>query len=182
MVQKEIIIGAVALMVFGGAVLFMANSSGVPAVTESDAQTAAVEDATQEAATPKPEGLFSGSFADLLKSADSLECSFVDEADGAKTEGTVYVSGGKVRGNFTSTVEGATVHSSMIQDSESVYVWSEAMPQGIKMKASVATANDAAPPQPGLMDMKKVMDYNCKPWKTDAAWFVAPPNIEFMSL
>ncbi len=175
MVQKEIIVGAAALMVLGGAVLYFASSSDTTAVVESDTQTAAVETATTE------EGMFAGSFMDLMNRGGSVECTFSEESDGSKSEGVVYVSDSKIRGNFMTTTDGTSVRSSMIQDGESMYVWSEAMPKGIKMKTDAMTPGGASAPA-GMFDPTLAMNYNCKSWKTDPAWFVAPPDVEFMSL
>ena len=176
MVQKEIIAGAAALMVLGGAVLYFANRPSTTAVVETETQTAAVETATTGEAEK-----FNGSFMDLMGRGGTYECRFSSDVDGSKSEGVVYVSDKKIRGNFMSTVDGKEVRSSMIQDGESMYVWSEAMPKGIKMKAAAMTATGAKAPA-GMFDPSLAMNYDCKPWKTDSAWFVAPPNVEFMSL
>lgn len=178
MVQKEILAGAAALLVLGGGIFYFANQGATPAVTESESQTANVETAT----TATGNGLFSGTFADLMNREGSYECAFSEEVSGSKSEGVVYVAGKKIRGNFTSTVGTETIRSSMIHDGTDMYMWSEAMPQGIKMKAAAAEGDVGAPMAGEMFNPNIAMNYDCKEWTTDSAWFVVPPNVEFMSL
>ena len=126
-------------------------------------------------------GAFTGSFMDLAKRGGSYECTFSSGEGKTKTDGVVYVSGNKIRGNFAAGIEGSVTHSSMIQDGENMYVWSEAMPQGMKMKIP-AESEMPAPKAGDMFSPGLAMNYDCKAWADDSSWFIAPPNVEFMSL
>lgn len=122
----------------------------------------------------------SGSIASLVARGGSWKCSVTHTSDKDSTSGTVYVSGSKVRGDFESTVASAgAVQSHMISDGVDVYVWSNQMPSGMKMKA-VASSDGGTQTTGGQSDYyNQNYDYNCEPWTVDQSQFTLPSDITF---
>ncbi|MCR4324336.1 MAG: hypothetical protein NUV69_01465 [Candidatus Curtissbacteria bacterium] len=100
---------------------------------------------------------------------------------GQSTEGTIYVSGNKVRGDFTMTdPNGTEMHSSMINDSEYTYTWTPVMGQGVKIKNSAAT--EQTQDQNQDFDVNKEVDMKCSSWSPDNSKFTPPSDVQFMDL
>src|ERR1035437_9338850 len=59
------------------------------------------------------------SLKDLLSKGIAQSCTFSSDA----SSGTVYVSSGKVRGDFGTTVDGNVTKSHMIVDGNTSYIW-----------------------------------------------------------
>lgn len=117
----------------------------------------------------------------LMTMSGSHKCTFDTSTQDSQSSGTVYVSGGQMRGDFTSTTAGETVESHMIIMDNTNYMWSDAMPQGIKMSLeSMTTASDSAPQ--GAVDPNAAVDYSCSMWVADASVFTLPTNITFQDM
>lgn len=157
--NKGVLIGVVAVVVLvvAGWWVFGKGASGGPAAAELSQQQ-------------------SGGIAQLMAQGNS-ECTVTSEMGGITSSGTMYVADGKVRGTFTSSgAQTGTMDSNMIVRDGFVYVWSSAMPQGIKMaaQASGATATDG---QPNPYDAN--YNYNCTSWSPDESQFALPSGITF---
>mgnify|MGYP001588210567 CR=1 FL=1 len=119
----------------------------------------------------------SGSIAQLMAQGTS-KCEVTSETDGVSSSGTVYVADGKVRGTFTTSGAGVgTVESNMIVRDGFVYVWSDAMPQGIKMSAEASGGAQTGASQPNPYDAN--YDYNCTRWSPVESQFALPSDITF---
>ncbi len=177
-------LAVLALLLF----VFMGSNSAAP-VAETESQTAAARaglDAAAEGASPASatEGLFEGSFAELMQKGGNVECSFDQSAEGMTSSGVVYMADGKVRLNYSATLEEGQepARGAMIQKDNTLYMWSDAMPQGIKMAMAEGQAVSAAPMSNEMFDTAMKSKYDCKAWTPNTAWFEVPPTIEFMSL
>ncbi len=95
--------------------------------------------------------------------------------------GTVYVSGNKFRGDFTTKIAGEKeVTSQVVSDGIYTYVWSSESPTGIKMKIDVTSPTASA--QTGNFNLDQEVGLNCSPWGVDASKFAVPTNIQFTDL
>lgn len=166
METKTLIGIVVALIVVGGGIWYL---SGHPAGTTGG--TASGETA---------EG--SGTLAELMKKGGAYKCEVAvkptQENANTESSGTVYVGGGKMRGDFSTVVAalgGKAVESHMISSEGYVYTWSDLMPQGVKMKVD---ASGEAPAQQG-MDAYTAVDYRCSPWSVEESRFTVPSNVTF---
>ena len=151
---------------------------------------------SQSPTTANPEQLKGkDSLLSLFKLGKSMECTFAFSADGMKGEGTSFFDAGYVR--VDSLYSGDAVGSEplasyMIQDtiSKLMYMWSSAMPQGMKMTIPDEADTKAASPEipktpagtPPAMDMDTAVQYDCKPWNPDRSVFIPPANVEFMDM
>lgn len=160
----------------------------------SEKQVSSADNQLQATANPE---LLKGkdSLLSLFKLGKSMECSFSFSAEGMKGEGTSFFADGYVR--VDSLYSGDTVGSEplasyMIQDTNSklMYMWSSAMPQGMKM--TIPDEADTKADQPDIpktpagtpltMDMDTDVQYDCKPWNPDRSVFIPPADVEFMDM
>lgn len=167
-----ILITAVVLIIKGG------NKTDDSDLVNSD------DDTDSEAMTDdtKADNLFNGSMKDLIARGGDYKCTFSHSTDVSDSSGTVYVSGQKMRGDFTSNekVSGTTSESHMINDGEFSYVWSSAMPMGLKMKITNDTT--AGADTTSGVDVNQKLDYSCEKWNGDASQFSLPASVNFTEL
>jgi hypothetical protein len=93
-----------------------------------------------------------------------------------ENNGTIYLSGGKMRGDFETTAENAPQKSHMIIDGQTTYIWSEGQTIGYKL-VSEETQN----PVSGGIDINQSYNYSCKPWIVNETVFTPPAEINFMN-
>lgn len=156
-------LGAVALVVVAGAAMFMNGSFG--------GQSAAVNNADYV-----PE---STSMTELLASTDARTCKISTQAAGAATEGVLYVAGGNMRGDFTTTSNGQKIKSHMIVSNDISYLWTDSSNQGFYIPFAAMSGEAGA--ANGINASAK-MDYACAPWVPTENTFALPTNITFQGI
>jgi len=146
----------------------------------------------EEAANPqnKASQMTTGkkSLSDFLSMNATLKCTFSDKTN--SSSGTVYVSNGKMRGDFTSQDNSAATQTHMVNDSSYIYYWTDGQKNGYKM--SLATIKNETPhismsPSHGTsdqgqtqgMDMHQQSNYSCGPWVVNSSLFTVPSDITF---
>jgi len=129
-------------------------------------------------------GMFSGSLADLMRKGGAYKCTFDQVIEAGTSRGTVYVSGQKIRGDFSTIAQGVTMESHMISDGEWTYTWSPMMPQGFKapVTASDNTQGTNTQTSGSYTDMNQMMNYDCDPWSVESNSFTPPAGITFMQM
>ncbi len=165
-----IILGALGFFLFGSKSGMMGGANA----TTTGAAGAAGANVAAAPSTP------TGTMADIMARGGNQECSVTSTAGGQNTSGTVYVGGGKMRGNFTSQTQGGAIQSHMISDGQNVYVWSSLMTQGIEMSVAQAKSGQSSGAQQNLYNQQ--VNYSCKPWTLDAAQFTLPSGIKFTTM
>lgn len=115
------------------------------------------------------------SLRDLLALTENQECSFTDDQGNS---GILYGSAGKVRGDFTATVNGTVTQSHMFSDNTNMYFWVDGQTMGFKGSVSSMTQ---AGTQTGnkSVDVNKQVEYECKPWSVNTDSLVVPEGITF---
>lgn len=130
------------------------------------------------------ESIFSGKIADLIGLGKSLKCTYtMNEQEGAAGTGTVYVSGTKMRGDTTITMENsANIDSHFISANNVMYTWTSASPQGYKIAVDQETINDTSPSEipDEAKALQEKLDYKCLPWLPDQSLFELPADVEFI--
>lgn len=119
----------------------------------------------------------------LLASGSSRKCTFDDTEQGVASQGTVYVSNGKFRGDFSATVSGKAMMSHMFADGQTSYVWTDGMNAGYKMKFDAgdrAKANANA--ESRSVDPNKNLNFHCDSWSGDSAMFNLPSGVQFSDM
>lgn len=170
-----IVVGLVVVL-GGGYYLMSAKTAQAPegSGTQTVETTPAVESAQA--------GKFTGSLTDLATRGGSWKCTVDASTAQSVSAGVTYVSGGKVRGDYTTNVEGyGKAESHMIADGEYVYTWSSMMPQGVKTKMVAQGAGGTATSGQGA-DANQSYSYDCQPWTADASLLVPPANVTFMTV
>jgi hypothetical protein len=172
-----IVVAVVILALLGGAAyLTLSKSTTAPGTTSQN---------TTEQTSGNSEK--NTTLAGLLALGQNLRCSFNVEGEaGASTQGTFYVSGGNVRGDFTTkTAGGKEDKMNMLRKGNDNYIWGGSLPMGIKMTISLeefagtAKTNQYASQS---VDPNKEYDYNCAPWTPDASLFTPPADVKFTDM
>ena len=176
--NTKLVLGiVVAGVVIGGGYLVVRGSSA-----PAGEQTAHSADAVSSGGASQEEaGAFQGSIFDLSARGGDWKCTVGAQASTgggqAISSGAVYVSGKKVRADFTSEVQGhGTVASHLIADGTDVYAWSSMDAQGIK------TAQAASDTSEEPLGADQNYSYDCVPAQAPASLFVAPSDITFRNL
>lgn len=167
------IVGIVALVIIAFAVaMFMLRG-------KDDTNT------TTDSSTPPAQEVKSGdenksqSIKNLLTKSGNQECTFSDTSTpNASSQGTVYVSGGKMRGDFQTTASGKSTMSHMIIKDGENFVWTDDSTTGFKMKFDQNSNAQSESPQHGV-DPNKNFDYSCKSWSGDSGKFNPPSGVTF---
>jgi hypothetical protein len=130
-----------------------------------------------------------GNIFDVLKAGNSVKCTYTTGDTNYTSEGTTYVAGSKFRADMKTSMEDNTqIESHMISDGEWAYSWSNAMPQGFKMKISdlnkqVEQTNPEvqrdANLNTALRDFESKIDYKCIKWDVDNSMFNVPTDVQF---
>ncbi len=156
------IIGLVILAAVGGGVYVMTQNSSAPAT---------------ETSTETEESASAGTFADLMARVGSWTCDAKATHEGGMSEGTVFMDGGKLRGDFVATMAGQTVNTSFIALDGYMYTWTDMLPQGMKVKMEEASGTSGGQ---GI-DPSTPVEYSCSVWIADQSKF-ALPSIEFFEI
>lgn len=172
------VIALVVLLLFvGGGVYLFARSHKASQTAENTIP----QKQTQQMTTGKK------SLFDFFSISASEKCTYTDKATNGS--GTVYVSGGKMRGDFQTTQN--LTH--MINDGKYVYIWTEGQKTGYKMsmdlvKKEIAQATSSLQNSSGsseerppsqVANMNRQADYSCGAWSADASKFAVPSDITF---
>lgn len=164
-------------LVIVAAVVILALLGGAAYLTLSKTPTPPKQTTTsQEQSKASPSGV-TGTLKSLFGKNQSCTITYPNNG-GA---GTVYVSGQKFRGDFTTkTAEGKETTSQVVSDGVYTYVWSSESPTGIKMK--IDATSPAASAQTGNFNLDQEVGLNCSPWGVDASKFIVPANIQFTDI
>lgn len=129
----------------------------------------------QQAATNQDEQSGQGSIWDLFSQGKSLKCTF--QKTGDEVSQTVYLSGKKLRMDFSSKQGDQVVDSHMILADDFAYLWSGNSKDGMKWPMeNQMTGSEAADWRQGL---DQSLNYNCSAWLPDNSKFSPPTEITF---
>ncbi len=163
--------------VAGGAVAYFQFAGSPESAIEESQSTAESENETVESQA----GTFSGTFADLAKRGGNYICTVDHSTDVTRTSGTTYIAGDRIRGDFSSQVQGFNVDSHMVMKEGFIYTWSSMAPAGFKIPAGEAEGDADAQMQAQYADMKQSYEYDCSPWSVDESKFTLP-SITFQAI
>ena len=118
-------------------------------------------------------------FSEFVKQGGSYKCEVHQALSDFENTGTVYLSGGMMRGEFTTIAEGRNMDTTFVYKDGFMHTWSNLMPgMGFKMKADPTLANnDAAASGTYSWNATEIGDYDCVVWTADASKFEIPTNI-----
>jgi len=177
--NKKVIIAiaVIVLLLLGGGV-FLMTSKNKSKTTPSTTGTKG--DKNQESSQTSQKSLY-----DLLAAGLPQKCTFESTDDFGSSEGTSYVSGGKVRADFAVTAGGKVTVSHMISDGKTSYIWTEGETNGFMMSVEESEATGTSAPTTGQTgtesnaDLSQKADYNCSTWIPDNSLFTPPSDVKF---
>ncbi len=184
MLKNKVLIIVIALVILlgaGGYAYISTTKSKTPQGTSENTKTSEMMDTKAS-----DESSITGTVLDLIRSGKNMKCTFsYDDDDAGSTQGTTYVSGQKMRGDYAVvTSKNETIESHMISDGTWMYTWGSALPQGMKMKmdtfsADETSAQDAQAVNQNIKELQNKVDYKCQGWSVDNSKFELPSEIEF---
>lgn len=123
------------------------------------------------------------SIKDLVAAGVPQKCTFSMTSESGTNEGTNYVSGGNVRGDYKTTYKDKTTMTHMISDGKNTYVWTEGEKTGYKMSIPEETSEDSMMEgkentEPGA-NLSEKLDFNCSAWVPDNSLFTPPSDVTF---
>lgn len=163
--MKAILGVIAAVIVIGGGAWYVSSQNG---------GSANVEGGMEE----KKENAGQGTIGELIARAGSWICTVTVDMEEAPSDGVTFIADGMVRADFTSTIDGKAVTSHMISADGYVHTWSDAYPQGVKMKIPEGQATTDS--TVGGVSADSRVDYDCQPWAKDSSKFVPPSDVSFM--
>lgn len=166
-------------VVVGGYITFGNKNSSYQAPKESQVDSTEVKGVEESVGEVSP-FILKGTFFDLAKKNGSYECTVSHSVSVAQSEGVVYVSGSKIRGEFSSTIPQVNmkIRSTMISDGTYIYTWTDMAKTGFKAKI-VETTKPVEQDSVGNEYMQN-LDYSCTPWTPDDSKFSVPSDITFI--
>lgn len=123
----------------------------------------------------------STSLKDLLTKGIAQSCTFSSD----NSNGSVYVSGGSVRGDFDTTVNGKLTKSHMVVKGNASYIWTDDQTTGFKMafdpnSVDANTSKNSTATNTGI-DPAANNNYKCSAWIADSSKFELPTSVTFTS-
>jgi len=168
----KIILPLVVVVIIAGAFYLMRMDAPLPSADAPTEQSTAPVSASKSASR--------GTFADLFAKKGNFLCSFSMEKNGASIAGSVRSSAERVRADFDVSfplLKDQKIQTHVIRDNGFAYVWSNASPQGTKVKS---TNDDFQKSLGESLDTQQQFDYTCEDWKVDPSVFILPSNITFI--
>jgi hypothetical protein len=114
------------------------------------------------------------SLRSLLANSASQKCTFSN----GDTNGTIYVSAGRMRGDFSSKTGEVTAQSHMIITNNIAYVWIDGMNQGYRMPFEDMASTSSSKNNTGI-DADARVATNCESWQATDASFSLPTDVSF---
>lgn len=113
----------------------------------------------------------------LLAAGTNQNCTFTTTNGESSSSGEVFITAGKLRGDFTSVTAGKTTKSHMIVSNDIAYVWIEEPLQGFRMsfESMGNTKGDA-------VDPSAETNYTCRPWNAEESKFSLPETVNFQDM
>lgn len=115
------------------------------------------------------------SMHEVFASGKTQTCTFIQQTEGAIASGTVYTIPGKLRGDYTAHVSGQTMHSHMISDGQTSYIWGDENPSGYILTSEQIGGVSVLGP-----DIKA--EFRCDTWREDTAVFTPPTDVTFTDI
>lgn len=126
------------------------------------------------------------SIKDLMNLGTTQTCTFTSKTPEGTTSGASYISGQKVRTDFTTTdPAGKSTEGHIIMDGSYMYSWSNESEPGFKMQITEDLANTIEESKESISEYQQAynpdekIDYNCSSWSMDVGQFTPPANVTF---
>lgn len=152
-----------------GGVLYLANKSSKQVSVSPTPTPQTKEDSSQN------------TLLDIFNLGKTQKCTFSYKSDTSATEGTVYLTQNKMKGDYKISDSKKTSMMYIIRNGETNYIWGDDLTTGIKMTLNLEELSENTQAQ-SYVDVNQKVDYNCVPWVLDNTVFNPPANIKFTDL
>lgn len=173
MKNKNLVLGLIVgllIIVFGIGAYFLSQNKASNSSLKNTSKTPETTSTKSAESTLK----------ELIASKVPVKCSYSTDAGTAKITGTVYVSGGKVKGDFTTMAGKTAISGHMVTDEKYVYTWTDGTNQGYKFAIDTNTqTKEAAESNTQKPDFNQKFNYSCSPWIPDSKMMELPKNVTF---
>ncbi len=188
MTKKTLIIILICLGIFVGGLYLLQSMQNPEQNQNSETENVSEEISDQENnVQPNSKKM---AFSQFVKQKGSYKCEvdqYLDSGYSQKTTGTVFLSDGKIRGDFDIAVQGMNLKTSLIVKDDFTYTWTSMSPVGRKMKVDAEGETGASN---GVVDNggsyswndQLIGDYNCVDWNVDNSVFELPAGIQFQEV
>jgi hypothetical protein len=159
------------------AIVLLAAGCGKAVSTQSNTSVQ-----TQQTANVQAGG--QTSLKNLMMARSSQKCTVNYTMANGQSQGTIYLASGKMRGDFSTQVNGKTESTHMINDGQSIYTWIDGMSNGFKMSAQMNMSATSTKPSDhqNSIDPNANYQYNCSAWSADSGEFSQPSSVTFSSM
>jgi hypothetical protein len=180
MLQSKMVILALALVIVVGVGFFAMSTQVSAPVPESEDG-----DTVSQSETPR-QNEKKMAFSEFIKQGGSYKCSVNQSVGGVETNGTTYISGGMIRGEYRSAAEGMNVDSTLVVRDGYTYTWTSMMP-GVGFKSNIVETTGAESTTAGMSgtyswNAEQIGDYSCESWDADSSLFEIPKDITFREM
>lgn len=150
----------------------LVNATTTVNTSSSTAETANIEEEGKEKKIP---------FGEFMSKGGSYKCTVTQKMANMLSEGTVYMHDQLVRVEFSTTLAGQSMSTTMIARDGYNYSWTSMTPgKGYKTKiVNTTTDSSASPSGTYTWNGGQVTSYSCATWVADDSIFVLPKNIVF---
>ncbi len=123
-------------------------------------------------------------FSEFVKQGGAYKCDVKQAMSDFENSGTVYISGGNTRGEYTTIAEGRTMKTSFILKDGYSYSWGDMMQgMGFKVKATSDMGMDGlAASDTYSWNANQIGDYTCEAWTVDSSKFDLPSGVTFRAV
>lgn len=122
-------------------------------------------------------------FTEFTKQGGSYKCIVNQSVSDVVSKGTIFISGGMMRGTFTTTISGKENMSNILVRDGYTYIWSPEMPMAMKIaipKQNTETNTNTGMSGSYSWNAEQIGDYDCEAWNADQTMFAIPSGTEFM--
>lgn len=122
------------------------------------------------------------SFKDLLTTKGAQKCTFTSSTTSGNTVGVIYSTGGRVKGDITTSVNGKTTVSHIVMEGNEMRMWEDGQSQGVMTTfdaKAVATQVNSTNSQ---LNVDQKYNYDCKPATVNDSTFQVPATLKFLDV
>ncbi|HWA64728.1 MAG TPA: hypothetical protein VG866_02680 [Candidatus Paceibacterota bacterium] len=150
-----------------------------PSPSATPFPTATVSPATSATGSPTASGTTSGTLQTLLGlKGGSFKCTVQHSTDVDISSGVVYISSGKLKGDFDVSAGGQSMKAYILVNGSDVYSWSSLSTTGVKTTVSASASSN----QSGQgVNFNQNLNYSCTNASVDASIFAMPSGVNFIS-
>lgn len=181
--MKNILWGILALVLVI-VLVFVFKSRDKSVALDNSTDTNATSTNVNTGTSPTTPTAKPASFKSLIALSGNHECKYEQVSQGSRSTNVVYLSNGKLRGEFRTTANGVSTANLMVYDGKNLYVWKEGQSTGtISQPKTIAELPDVIPADitSGAVFGTNVNNasWDCHGWTTVPSLLVKPSYVTF---